>query len=665
MKNIIKILFTLIFAILSVNIYARELAGDDQPILPWSFVLNSEKPEIPMARALFDSTHSFNALHYTVSLTFPFTNNDFAGVVKLDAISMQAHLSQITLHMMHLIADSVYSQPGSYLNYVRTDSAMVISLPQSYQPGDTFSVFVKYHDSAQQRGMYFYPRNYYTMAEPYDARWWFPCFDEPWDKATADIWIALANSGPGFPIRDVASNGTLLEVTNSGDYTTYHFQENIPMCTYLFMTAFGDFAHWTVQVPDGQGDSIPCVYDVFPEDSIHAVYDFANVPQMMEAFNYYFGPYPFEKYGMVAVEPFVYGGMEHQTMTTINRSWINGTRANEFGIAHELAHQWWGDMVTMSDFRHIWLNEGFATYSEALFSEYFYGDSTYPQRIQRFEDIYFYYDQYVGRFPLFDPVAYFNAAEYYKGALILHMLRGMVGEDNFFTGLRNYGVQYRYGNASTEDFRDEMEAASGQNLDYFFHEWIYEQGYPEYQYAWNYSDTNSSHIIHVNILQVQQNAPVFSMPIQLLIQTSLGDTLVTVFNSQYFESFAFDISGVPTGVVFDPNHWVTKKVQLVNSVDENGYLPKGYSLKQNYPNPFNNNTVISFSLPQAENVKLTIYEINGRRVKVLQDGQLNAGNHDFFWDGKTEDGFPSAAGIYLYRLIAGGQNLVKKMTYLK
>jgi aminopeptidase N len=221
------------------------------------------------------------------------------------------------------------------------------------------------------------------------------------------------------------------------------------------------------------------MYYVFREDSALAAYDFANVPHMMDAFNYYFGPYPFEKYGMVAVTPFAYGGMDHQTMTTINRSWINGTRANEFGIAHELAHQWWGDMVTMSDFRHIWLNEGFATYAEALFTEYFYGQNTYAPRIQWYQDYYFIYDEYYGRFPLFDPVAIFNAAEYFKGALVLHMLRGMMGDEAFFNGLRQYGQLYRYGNASTEDFRAVMEDVSGLSLFTFFHQWIYEPGYPE------------------------------------------------------------------------------------------------------------------------------------------------------------------------------------------
>jgi hypothetical protein len=386
---------------------------------------------------------------------------------------------------------------------------------------------------------------------------------------------------------------------------------------------------------------------------------------MMEAFNNLFGPYPFEKYGMAAVEPFAYGGMENQTMTTINRSWVNGQRNNEFGIAHELAHQWWGDMVTMSDFRHIWLNEGFATYAEALFSEYFYGDSTYAPRIARYQEIYFFYDQVIGRFPLYDPVAYFNAAEYYKGALVLHMLRGIVGDDDFFAGLLAYGAQYRYGNASTEDFRDVMETVSGIDLDYFFHEWIYEQGYPEYRYAWNYSESGNGYDVNLNMLQVQQNAPVFAMPIQLKIETNLGDTIVTIYNSQQYEAFRIFVHGLPTGLIFDPNQWIVKTAVEVSDIDELINPPSEYSLKQNYPNPFNEQTTISFSLPQQDRIKLEIFDINGRLVKTLCDGPMEHGNRILSWDGSTNSGQAAAAGIYICRLSSRAGDIVKKMTYLK
>jgi aminopeptidase N len=667
MNNVVKSMLVFALVAISANVFACELIGDEKPILPWSMVINQEKPETPSAKVAFDSTHSFDVLRYSLGINYPFNYGYFEGVNVITAVAKENNLTQIELDMKHLVADLVTGIDWTdTLTFTRTDSTIIINLAEPVQADETFTIKIKYHDTAQQRGMYYYPRNFYSMAEPNDARWWFPCYDKPWDKAMVDMEFTVCDTHETSGESRMASTGSFWGVYGSEIYTIYVWEGQHPMATYLACVALVDTcAYWTVRIPNGLGDSIPCKYYVYREDSTNAAYDFAHVPQMTEAFNHYFGPYPFEKYGMVAVSPFAYGGMEHQTMTTINRSWINGTRANEFGIAHELAHQWWGDMVTMSDFRHIWLNEGFATYAEALFTEYVYGEQTYAPRVAWFQDYYFYYDQYIGRFPLFDPVAYFNAAEYYKGALVLHMLRGMMGDSAFFTGLRNYGQLYRYGNASTEDFEAVMEDVSGLSLYSFFHEWIYEQGYPEYHYNWTYEPSGGEYLVRVNIEQVQQNAPVFTMPIQLLIHTSEVDTLVTVINAQQLQTFDIMVRGIPNGVDFDPNHWIACKVQYVSSIDGVSQIPSEYALYQNYPNPFNNNTVISFSLPQNDRVQLKVYDINGREAKTLIDGQLSAGNHNYRWDGNIADGSPAAAGVYLYRLEAGSQKLVKKMTFLK
>lgn len=670
MNYIIRAAILMMALAFAIPTYGFYWDSDEKPILPWDMVIQKEKPEIPMTKVAFDSSHSFDAINYTIEITFPFHDGDYSGRMRLLAVSKQTNLNEITLDMVHLVADSVKNNSGENLDYSRTDSTIIIALSSMYQPEDSFVVVVYYHDTAPQRGMYYYPKNYYTMAEPYDARWWFPCYDKPWDKATGNIIITLMDTTnsptPDFYNYKVAANGTLRYVINSETYTTYGFTEDYPMATYLFCANLIDScATWTVNIPNGQGDSIPCDYFIFSADSANAAYDFANVPYMVEAFNYYFGPYPFDKYGMVAVTPFAYGGMEHQTMTTINLSWVNGTRANEFGIAHELAHQWWGDMVTMSDFRHIWLNEGFATYAEALFTEYFYGQNTYAPRIQWYQDYYFIYDEYYGRFPLFDPVAIFNAAEYFKGALVLHMLRGMMGDEAFFNGLRQYGQLYRYGNASTEDFRAVMEDVSGLSLFTFFNQWIYDQGYPEYQYAWNYSQSGAGYMIHLNVGQTQQNAPIFTMPIQYLIHTSAGDTTVTLLNSQQFQTYDIFVTGVPSTVDFDPNHWILCKVQQLNSLDNVGSIPREYSLLPNYPNPFNNSTIISFVLPKAEQVRLVVYDINGREIKTLIESRLEAGSHSYRWDGRQNDGSLAAAGTYIFKLDAGGHKFARKMTFLK
>ncbi len=626
---------------------------------PWQFVLRPEKPEWLAPRVMFDSAHAFDAVHYDIYMDVPYLSGNFAGFVRLTAVSNQANLSQVTLHMMHLTADSAKSDSGAPLAFVRGDSSLTITLPSAYPPGDTFAFSVYFHDVAQQRGFYFYPRNSYTMAEPYDARWWFPCFDEPWDKATADISCRV-------PIGiEVASNGTLLAIDTIGGYTTFHYREPHQITTYLICLGVGDYTVWEVNVPDGLGDSISCTYFVYPEDSAAAAYDFAAVPLMMEAFNNYFGAYPFDSYGMVAVQPFQYGGMEHQTMTTINRSWINGNRASEYGIAHELAHQWWGDMVTMSDFRHIWLNEGFATYAEALYAEYRNGRQAYDSRIQSYMNTYFYYDEHVGRFPLFDPDYYFNLAEYIKGALVLHMLRGIVGDDHFFEAFLHYADLYAYGNASTEDFRDAVETVAGVDLDYFFHEWIYEQGYPEYGYSYHSYPNGQGWRMVLDIVQTQTNSTVFSMPIQLLVEGNSNDTLLTVFNSQESETFQIDLPFEPTGMVFDPNNWIVKHARQESSIEDGGFKPRSVSLGRNFPNPFNGATSFCVSVPEIGNAYIAVFDISGRLVKSVFAGPLGEGTYNFSWDGTDDEGRPAASGIYFYRLRHDSRILTRSMTLLK
>ena len=247
--------------------------------------------------------------------------------------------------------------------------------------------------------------------------------------------------------------------------------------------------------------------------------------------------------------------MEHQTATSFGSGLIRGDASYYWIVAHELAHQWWGDSVTLADFREIWLNEGFATYSEALWYEHLNGASGLRAYMASLDT-----RPFCGT--LYDPVAsscsLFGKTVYDKGAWVLHMLRGILGDADFFTGLRNHASDFTYSNAGTPDLRASMEAASGRALESFFTRWVYQTGEPAYRWGWRAAQTPSGWVTYVRIEQTQPGAP-FVMPIDLRVSTPSGSFTTRVENTASAQDFALPaVPAAPTSVTFDPDLWILK-----------------------------------------------------------------------------------------------------------
>jgi aminopeptidase N len=611
---------------------------------------------------LFDSVHSYDALHYALDLDFPMDGPYFEGSMRLTFRVVDDDLSSISLHMIHLVEDSVFLQEDP-ADYFRNDTTIVVDIDGPHPAGETLSVTIYYHDFTTNRGYYYYERDAYTMSEPSDARWWFPCFDEPWDKATSEIRATVPES------YDVGSNGYLesVEHDQQNHTRTYHWVNDYPISTYLMNLIMGDYAVWTDYYVAEPQDSIPILNMVFAEDSSDAAFDFAVIPSMMEIFSDLYYPYPFNKYGQGAVSPFYYGGMEHQTMTTINRSWIPGDGGSEGGLSHELAHMWWGDFVTLSDWRHIWLNEGFATYSTALFDEVYHDHEKFIQDLQEYRQAYLDYVEVHGYEPLFDPDYVFNTPEYVKGAWVLHMLRGMIGDNAFFGGLHYYASLYGYGNASTADFEAAMEAVSNMGLDWFFEQWIYRQAHPIYHYAWSV-DGQGPYTVHLEVLQVQTAAPPFRMPVGIRIETTGGDHDFLIDNRYEYQTYDFEISDLPVDLQFDPDYWILKEIEEVTSLEGPwpGQLPDRAEILSAFPNPFNSTTSLSFVVEgHAQEVVISIYDLSGRLVDDMGAKIYAPGYYSVAWDGKAGGGGSLSSGIYFVRLTSPAATSTTKITLLK
>ncbi|MCU0372056.1 MAG: T9SS type A sorting domain-containing protein [Ignavibacteria bacterium] len=489
----------------------------------------------------------------------------------------------------------------------------------------------------------------WSLSEPYGSSDWFPNKNAPSDKAdSSDVRITCAQNLTGV------SNGKLIsEIINNDNTKTYHWKSSYPIASYLISIAVTNYALYKNYYRYSQNDSMDVTHYIYPTQLNQLKPSLDLTPRMIEIFSDRYSQYPFltEKYGHAQFN--WGGGMEHQTISSMG----------SFGwgiIAHELAHQWFGDKVTCRDFHHIWLNEGFATYSEAIYVEAKDGKESYDNYIalkmldakKAAGTVYVADDNNINEI--------FNGyRSYSKGAVIVHMLRGVTGDSVFFSILKNYlnDTALAYGTAVTEDFQRVAESDYGKSLNYFFQEWIYGENCPKYKIEWSYTQNPvSGNDVRVKITQSQNSNPsFFTMPADIKIKTNFGDTVLTVFNNSQVQEFVFNIYGTPSEITFDPDNKILKEKsgdEPVESID--------FRLEQNYPNPFNPYTVIDYKIKSSENVTLKVYDVSGKEVQTLVNENQRPASY-------TVKFVPAniASGVYFYKLSAGGLSETRKMVYIK
>jgi len=495
----------------------------------------------------------------------------------------------------------------------------------------------------------------YTMSQPRDARAWFPTIDKPFNKGTLTKYITVDPSVPVF------ANGELINKEAHLDGSvTYVYDHQYPIAPYLIAFNAGPFNEYSVEHTLQDGRTVPVASYLFESDSQWA--DSANsmMKNMLDVFEDLFGPYPFDRYGMIAIQPFRYGGMEHQTISTMRRQSFLSERIT----SHELAHQWWGNLVTCKDWGNIWLNEGFATYSEALYTEMKEGVAQRDLVMEWFAYMYFFEDR-ENRYPIYNPSDedMFGRVIYQKGAWVLHMLRILIGDESFFKLLRRYGEEFAYSSAGTEDFKNVVESEWGSNLDWFFDQWVYQAGHPVYIIESNVreSDTNGFYDVTVSLKQKQDDAPlVFKGPVEFKVKLADRDTVLTFWNDEREQSFLFSVVSKPDSIVFDPGNKILKQIDKIQYISDGVEIPDRIYLSQNYPNPFNNATVIEYSIPSATHVRIRVIDTLGREIQELLNSHTDAGVHSVRFDAKE-----LSSGIYFAVMEADGLTQVRKMTYIR
>lgn len=616
--------------------------------------------------------HSFDVLNYKLNLDIyhcfvTFAKNFNASNIITFRVDSTLNNIKLNANNTSLAIDSVRLMSGTNLTYTHTSNILTVNLDRTYNVGEVVNVKVNYrHLNVTDASFYVSTQGYvFTDAEPEGARGWFPCWDRPSDKATIDLTVKVPLSAR------LGSNGRLNDSTVVGDSLWYHWISRDPVSTYLVvMTAKTgytiDIVYW--HKISNPADSIPL--RLYSPAGVSSAVVKNVLPTMTTYFSNAYSEHPFEKNGFAYVPNsagFGWGGMENQTLTTVN-GW------GENLAAHEYAHQWFGDMITCASWSNIWLNEGFATWSESYWVERTGGYTAYKNMINTDASSYMSGNPgWAISVPSWDVTTpnsntLFNfAVTYCKGSCVLHLLRYTLGDSLFFKGIKAYGsdtVNFRLKTATIPDFFAKMSTETGQDLTWFYNAWLYQPNHPVYQN--NYYFTNLGGGMHkVNFLakQTQTNAGFFPIPIMIKMSFASGpDTTVKVMNNVNNQLFSFTFNRQPTSVVFDPNNEIViKTASLIMGADENSNLvPEKFELLQNYPNPFNPVTNIGYDIPKSTNVKITVFDVSGKEVSVVVNEFKQAGRYS-----TSFNSLKLASGVYFYKIQAGDFTAVKKMTLIK
>ncbi|MCD4830075.1 MAG: T9SS type A sorting domain-containing protein [Candidatus Cloacimonetes bacterium] len=500
-----------------------------------------------------DSAHGFDVLSYDLVLTIDDAQEWIQGTV-MATVAAEETLNEIAyeLELLDVTAVRVNGQAAAY---TYDDHLITIDLP-GIPTGQTFTTEVDYEgnpvlsNDVYHEGMLFMGGYLFTLSDPSGVRWWMPAYDHPWDKAEVDYTITMRDDWV------VACNGIRTGIVDNGDDTaTTTWDGSNPIAPHVFVIHGGPFLEHEQQA------GVTPIHDFIPQAYYtNAIEDLSNMPFMIETFEALYGPYPFEKYGNVVLGMQTFGAMEHQTMTTLGSSFIDGNHGGERIIAHELAHQWFGNCLTPLTWVDVWLSEGFATYSEALYTQAWLGWEESVDYVTT-EIMNYYRNWAAGSGPqtIYDPVynQFFYPPQYEKAASVLHMLRLEVGDDTFFEILQTWFTTYHNGWVVTQDFVSMVNQVTGGEYDWLFNQWIYGEGMPAVDYAFFFHEDDPGQFRCSAVTQGNGDTD-FDLHVPVVFENTAGDRdSVLVTAEPEIVAYEYDAPFADwTEINIDPNSWV-------------------------------------------------------------------------------------------------------------
>ena len=472
-------------------------------------------------------SRTYHVLHYKIEVSFDESKKMLMGKVTTTLVPFTPDFSTLEFDAENMEFTKV-TLGKTALSFDSLSKTIRIHLNKTYSYRDTLTVSIEYW-CVPKKGLYFIqpdsaypdkPWQIWSQGEDMDNHYWFPCWDFPNDKATSEV-IGTVKSAYTF-----LSNGKLVNVKEDkkAGTKTFYWKEEKPIASYLIMMAAGEYA-----ILNDEADGIPIQYYVYKNQVDDAKVCLAHTPLMMKFFNEKIGyKYAWEKYAQITIADFMFGGMENASATTM-LDWIlvfdARSRIDQSAvslIAHEFAHQWWGDVVTCKDWRNIWLNESFASYFDPLYIEHAFGEDEFINDMYGSQQAGVRTDRVLGRKPIVS-VGSYSSNVYPRGASVLHMLRFVLGDDLFWRAIRHYVTKNQFTSVETNDLKIAVEEATGENLYWFFDEWVYKAGHPVFDVAYSYNDSARSVCLTVKQTQSKDSLTgVFRTPVDVEIVTSNG-----------------------------------------------------------------------------------------------------------------------------------------------
>jgi len=526
--------------------------------------------DAPMiARRHTPRVEPLDAEHYALELSINAQSRQLTGRCRVRLIATMGDIERVQLDLDGLTVDRVRDARDRELEFIHDGPELTIHLAQALDEGDAVELTIDYGGSPRA-GLWFVgdagapARHVFTQGECEAARSWFPCLDYPADRATSEIKVEMPASWVAVCAGDRIDEGAL-----DGDRRFEHWRMATPHPTYLTTLVAGDFV-----VQTDEWDGVPLMY-LAPE--VYADWmpaSFEQTPAVLGFMSELTGlRYPFTKYSQACVDEFPFGGMENISATTLTCETLTDVRGHRdrtsIGlVVHEAAHQWFGNLLTCREWSHIWLNEGFATYCTQLWFEAEEGTDSFRIRMRDVQDNYVSQDVGSNRRPTVhdvyrDPMdLFFGGHSYQGGAARLHLLRGVLGDDDFFDGVRHYVLENQGRGVRTDDLRVALESASDRDLEVFFDEWFFSAGFPVFRLESSWEDGELTVLIEQLQADGSRTPAVFHLPVELEVVEGEESRIETVELTERRQVVKLASATEPRWVRLDPNGWIPKRIEV-------------------------------------------------------------------------------------------------------